>query len=80
MKKNLVIVVLLAIIGWLSLQVIRLERYHYSVVLGECMDQDPQDRIPFVSRDECLLKSDLRTSPIWHLYYGAIDPYYKTSL
>ncbi len=71
--KNVVIGVLAVLVVWLSLQVIRLENYRYASSLGMCSDQDPQDPLAFSKRDKCLRETQTRTSPLWHLWYGAFD-------
>jgi hypothetical protein len=73
--KNATIVVLGMLVVWLSLQVIRLEQYHYAAFLGLCSDQDPSDPIATVKRDRCLKSAETRTNVLWHLWYGAVDRY-----
>jgi hypothetical protein len=73
--KNAVIAVLAALVVWLSLQVIRLERYHYASFLSMCMEQDPKDPVASVKRDKCLNSAETRTNSLWHLWYGAVDRY-----
>ena len=73
--KNLAIVVLAVIVVWLSLQVIRLESYHYASFLGMCAEQDPKDPVAFAKRHQCLSETETRTSRVWHLWYGLFDRY-----
>jgi hypothetical protein len=73
--KNVAIVVLILMVIWLSLQVIRLERYHYASFLGICTQADPKDPVSSVKRDQCLNSTETRTNALWHLYYGAINRY-----
>ena len=73
--KSAAIVVLAFLVFWLSLQVIRLERYHYASYLGMCSDHDPKDPIASVKRDKCLNDTETRTNSLWHLWYGLVDRY-----
>lgn len=68
MKKlpsTIIIVVLVLIIIYQSLQIIRLERYHYASQLNYCQEMED-----LVKRDDCLNEKETRTSPIYHLLYG----------
>ena len=71
--KNIVIAVLALLVVWLSLQVIRLERYHYASQIGVCAAADPNDPNTSSKRNHCLNSSETRTNSLWHLWYGAVD-------
>jgi hypothetical protein len=71
--KNVAIVLLAALVVWLSLQVIRLENYRYASSIGMCAQENPKDPLAFHKRDQCLRETQTRTNPLWHLWYGAID-------
>lgn len=71
--KNTIIVVLAALVVWLSLQVIRLENYRYASSIGMCAEQEPKDPLAFAKRDKCLREIQTRTNPLWHLWYGMFD-------
>jgi hypothetical protein len=73
--KNAVIAVLAILVVWLSLQIIRLERYHYASFLSMCMEQDQSDPVATVKRDRCLNNTETRTSSLAHLWYGVVDRY-----
>lgn len=73
--KNAAIAVLAVLIVWLSLQVIRLENYHYASYLGMCSGQDLEDPVASVKRDKCLNDMETRTNSLWHLWYGLVDLY-----
>ena len=65
---------LLAILLWrFGGTIIELENYRYANSLGMChvagidYATDPQARI---QRDQCLVATNSRTSPMWHLLYA----------
>jgi len=70
MKNNVkkiliaIIMILILIMIYLSLQIIRLENYHYAVQVGFCAD------VSSLERDSCLNEIETRTNPIYHLLYG----------
>ena len=73
--KNVVITVLILVVIWLSLQVIRLEKYHHASFLGMCAPADLHEPASVFTREQCLNSTETRTNVLWHLYYGAIDRY-----
>ena len=73
--KNVLIAVLAVVVVWLSLQVVRLESYHYANFLGMCLEQDSKNPVASVIRDRCLHDSVTRNNSLWHLWYGLVDRY-----
>jgi hypothetical protein len=73
--KNAAVAVLALLVVWLSLQVIRLERYHHANFLNMCPQYDPKDPGTLFKKDHCLNNTETRTNALWHLYYGAIARY-----
>ncbi len=67
MKKTFItiVIILILIIIYQSLQIIRLENYHYAVQVGLCSDMDD-----FIKKDDCLNNTKTRTNPIYNLLYG----------
>ena len=61
---KIIIAILVVLIIYLSLQIIRLENYHYAVQVGLCSD------VGQLERDKCLNNKETRTNPIFHLLYG----------
>ena len=61
---KIIITILMFIIIYLSIQIIRLENYHYAVQVGFCVDVNQ------LERDDCLNKIKTRKDPIRHLLYG----------
>ncbi len=66
-KERIIIGILLALLVWFGAAIIRLENYHYAVQVGFCQEYNNLDGIKI---DECLSKTETRTSWIWHLIYG----------
>ena len=67
MTKNMVILLLSAMLVWFGTAIVRLENYHYASMLGMCGEVKP---LLLVQREECLMAKQTRTSPIYHLLYG----------
>lgn len=63
-KLKVIIAFLLVVIVYFSMQIVRLENYHYAVQVGFCSDVSQFDR------DKCLSGKETRTNPIYHLMYG----------
>lgn len=68
--KNLVILVLVALLFWFGHEVVRLENVRYASELGMCQEFQPERSNSFEERLGCLLKVQTRTSFVWHLLYG----------
>ena len=68
--KNLLILILCAVVVWFGMTIVRLENYNYGNVVGFCNEyssQIPQERI---KKDECLNSKQTRTNPFIHLAYA----------
>lgn len=72
MVKNILIAVLLVCLVALSAVVIRLENFHYASFIGMCAEFKPEDPLQTMKRHECLHKTETRTNPMWHLFYGLL--------
>ena len=73
--KNIIIAILMLTTIWLSLQVVRLERYHYASFLGMCEQNEPKSPAATIKRSKCLNAIETRTNDMWHLYFGVTDKY-----
>ena len=70
--KNVVIVVLLLLVLWLSATVVRLENFHYATLIGYCSEPSKTDgklALYPLERYECLKSKETRSSALWHLFY-----------
>ncbi len=65
--RNVVIVILLAMLVWFGTAIIRLERYHYASTLGIC---GRKANPTWLAQQDCLATIETRTGPVWHLAYG----------
>jgi hypothetical protein len=64
-KKSIIIITILTLcLIYFSLQIIRLENYHYAVQTGFCHDIQQSER------DTCISKIETRTNPLFHLLHG----------
>lgn len=70
MLKNALILVLLALVIWLSVVVIRLENFRYASALGFCSSCPDVEAVRLPERYECLRNQETRTSAMWHLFYA----------
>lgn len=61
---RLSILVLVALVMWMSARIIDLENYRHASFVGMCAGPD------FIERDRCLQSTQTRTHWIWHLAYG----------
>jgi hypothetical protein len=50
--------------------VIRLENYRYANFVGMCTDFDIKNPAERIRREDCLHKSQTRSSWMWHILYG----------
>jgi hypothetical protein len=66
--KNTAIILLSALIVWLSVRVIELENFRYATMIGFCSES-----ADLVGRYECLKSKQTRTSGLWHLFYALAD-------
>lgn len=55
---------LLMIIFWMSVNLVRLENYHYGTQVGFC------NSVRLVEKDQCLSDTKTRTNYIWTLLYA----------
>ena len=70
MLKNIIIVVLLILVVWLSATVVRLENFRYATMVGLCSACSEEGAFRVLERYECLKRQQTRTSAIWHLWYA----------
>ncbi len=70
MQKNIIIILLVALVAWLSFTVIRLEKYHYASVVGMCSELSKNEIEQEIKQHSCLHSKETRTNPIWHLVYA----------
>ncbi len=69
--EKVIIIVLLVLLVWFATAIIRLENYHYAVQVGMCSNSNQTDEFhKGMELDDCLNKTETRTSGIWHLMYG----------
>lgn len=68
------IIALLVIVVWQSMQIIRLEQFHYATVQGFCGHVNFNDPVSVRTYNECLTKSTTKANPIFHLYTGLTEP------
>lgn len=71
--KNVVIVVLIILVVWLSAAVVRLENYHYASAVGLCGEFDGKTMEDRAARHQCLNNTTTRTNFLWHLFYALQD-------
>lgn len=69
MTKNVFIAGLVVMVVWFGSAIVRLENYHYASMLGMCGNAEPVG-LRIVEREDCLMSTQMRTSPLWHLLYG----------
>lgn len=62
--KSTIIVLLTALVLWMSVRIVELENYHYGNSVGMCRE------FSFIDRDRCLHSTETRTHWLWHLAYG----------
>jgi hypothetical protein len=74
--KTLVFLII-SIVGnlWLASAVIRLEKFHYSTMIGACSEQKIAGQVIIREYDsakmyKCLEEYEPRTSDLWNLLYG----------
>jgi hypothetical protein len=67
--KNVVLVVLIVLIGYLADRVVRLENQRYALTLGMCR-HDPAN---MAEKFGCLDNVQTRTAWGWHLFYAMTD-------
>jgi hypothetical protein len=70
MAKNIIIAAMLLCVVALAAAVIRLENYHYGSLVGMCGDFRGDNPLHAGKRHDCLHKTETRTNPLWHLFYG----------
>jgi hypothetical protein len=72
MRISLVmIVVLLAALGYSVGAVAKLENYRYANFVGLCVDgYDVKNPASRIKREDCLMRSETRTSWSWNAAYG----------
>jgi len=63
--KNALIVALLGMLIWFASVIVDLENYRYANSIGMC-----SEHITLVQKNQCLQKTEARTSPLWHLAYA----------
>jgi len=63
--RNVLIVVLVAVVVWFASVIVRLENYRYANSIGMCSEQ-----LDLVQKDKCLNAQETRTGPLWHLAYA----------
>jgi len=68
--KNLVILVLVALLFWFGHEVVRLENIRYASDLGICPEFQPERPSSIEERLDCLSTVQTRTSFMWHILYG----------
>ena len=68
MRTSLIIAMLIIIV-WESLQVVRLEKYHYVNAQGFCGQANLADASSVKTFNECVAKSQTKT-PIFYLFSG----------
>lgn len=68
-KEKIAILILLALLIWFGSAIVRLENYHYAVQVGFCREFDKTVE-RYTEMEECLNRTQTRTSPLWHLLYG----------
>jgi hypothetical protein len=57
---------------WLGSAVVRLENYHYANQLGACTDNIMS--VGSTQREDCLQKTETRSSWVWHLLAALATP------
>jgi muramoyltetrapeptide carboxypeptidase LdcA involved in peptidoglycan recycling len=72
MAKNIVILILLAVNLVLARAVIRLENFHYAVVVGMCPTSNADELMRSAERLNCLHRASTRTNDLWHIYYALL--------
>lgn len=60
------ILLLLAVVVFLSARLVSVENQRYAAALGMC----PMEYVPTIQDPTCLSKVETRTSWLWHLYYA----------
>jgi hypothetical protein len=75
MKLKIFIVISLLVNIWFSFTIIRLEKFHYSTMVGMCSQIKIDDKKIIREYDDlnmynCLSKSQPRTSDWWNLAHG----------
>tara|TARA_R110002020_G_scaffold360456_1_gene573106 strand:- start:1253 stop:1459 length:207 start_codon:yes stop_codon:yes gene_type:complete len=63
--KQLIILVLLALLVWFGKTIVELENYRYASIVGMCEQHDDP-----LSKQECLSNTQTRTHWGWHLAYA----------
>ena len=58
---------------WMGRTVVRLENFHYGVIVGMCGQYDSRDVLVRVDYLKCLDAEKTRTSPLWHLSYALTE-------
>ncbi len=66
-------ILLLVLLVWFGATIVRLENQNYAMLLGMCGEFDPGDLQSVIERNSCLQEVEMRTSPLWHLYYALLD-------
>lgn len=66
--RNLIIMALIALLWWFGAAVVRLENYRYASDMGFCTEHEWP--MGMIKRHDCLMATETRTHPLWHLYYG----------
>jgi len=68
--KNILILVLTAVVVWESAVIVRIENERYALLVGMC--RNTMD--PLLPPDmKCLSTVKTRTHWVWHLYYALLD-------
>ena len=70
MAKNFIIFVLLVIALASTTALIRLENFHYAVVVGMCSASKSDDLITSEEKHPCLHRTATRSNVLWHIYYA----------
>jgi hypothetical protein len=68
--RNVLIVVLLAMVCTLAAALVRVENQRYAMAIGMCGNKSDPRLPPDAS---CVANARTRTSWVWHLYYAITD-------
>lgn len=75
MKLKIVLLLSILINLWFTTSIIRLEKFHYSTMIGMCSETRIEGNKLLREYDDlqmynCLSKNQPRTSDLWNLAYG----------
>lgn len=71
--KNVLILILLLVIGYMADRLVRTENQHYALLLNSCPEKRTDPSLQLLDFG-CLETVQTRTGWLWHLYYGLTDP------